>query len=148
VDFSAKSAGTDAAKKNKDSADSPALLAVDRPQFEVSAPFNASGNPLPDAEPMESLALKAFELKQPDEVYAKPIPTASGAIVLQLKERNQASHEEFLKEKSKVVQALLQMKSSEALVRYVMELRRAAGDKIKVMSQFGDETKARSADEE
>ena len=97
---------------------------------------------------MESLALKAFELKKPDELYGKPVPTASGAIVLQLKERNEASHDEFLKDKSKVVQALLQMKSSEALVRYVQELRRAAGDKLKVMSQFGEETKARSAEEE
>jgi peptidyl-prolyl cis-trans isomerase D len=145
VDFSAKSA---AGAKKKDGADSPALLAADRPQFEVSAPFNASGNPLPDADPTESLALKAFELKKPDELYGKPIPTGSGAIVLQLKERNQASHDEFLKDKPKVVQALLQMKSSEALVRYVQELRRAAGDKLKVMSQFGEETKARSSEEE
>lgn len=147
VDFSAKSAGGDAAKK-RDSADSSALLAADRPHFEVSAPFNASGNPLPDADPTESIALKAFELKKTDEVFGKPIPTSSGAIVLQLKERNEASHDEFLKDKSKVVQALLQMKSSEALVRYVQELRRAAGDKLKVMSQFGEETKARSAEEE
>jgi hypothetical protein len=40
------------------------------------------------------------------------------------------------------------MKSSEALVRYVQDLRRSAGDKLKVMAQFGEETKARSADDE
>jgi peptidyl-prolyl cis-trans isomerase D len=143
VDFSAKSAPA-----KKDSADSPAMLAADRPHFEISAPFNASGNPLPDAEPLEPLAAKAFELKQPDELYAKPIATANGAVVMQLKERNTASQEEFLKEKSKVVQALLQMKASEALVRYVQDLRRSAGDKLKVMAQFGEETKARSSDDE
>jgi peptidyl-prolyl cis-trans isomerase D len=147
VELSAKSAPGDAAKK-KDSADSPAMLSADRPHFEISAPFNASGNPLPDAEPLEPLAARAFELKQPDELYGKPLATASGALVMQLKERNTASHEDFVKEKSKVVQALLQMKSSEALVRYVQELRRNAGDKLKVMAQFGEETKARSADEE
>jgi peptidyl-prolyl cis-trans isomerase D len=145
VDFSAKTAPKDA-KKN--SADTPALLAADRPHFEVSAPFNASGNPLPDADPTESLAAKAFELKQPDELYGKPVPTASGAIVLQLKERNQASREEFVKEKAKVVQALLQMKQSEALARYVTDLRRAAGDKLKVMSQFGEESKVKSGSDE
>jgi peptidyl-prolyl cis-trans isomerase D len=143
VEFSAKSAPA-----KKDSADSPALLAADRPHFEISAPFNASGNPLPDADPLEPLAAKAFELKQPDELYAKPIPTANGAVVMQLKERNTASREEFLKEKSKVVQALLEMKASEALVRYVQDLRRSAGDKLKVMAQFGEETKARSSDDE
>ena len=135
-------------KQAKDSADTPALLAADRPRFEVSAPFNASGNPLPDVDPTEPLALKAFELKQPDEVYGKPVATGSGALVLQLKERTQASREEFVKEKAKVVQALVEAKSSEALVRYVEDLRRAAGEKLKVMSQFGEEAKGRTDDAE
>jgi peptidyl-prolyl cis-trans isomerase D len=144
VDFSAKHAP----KANKDSADTPALLSADRPRFEVSAPFNASGNPFPDVEPMEPLAPKAFELKQPDEVYGKPVPTATGALVLQLKERTEVNRDDFIKEKSKVVQALLQAKSDEALARYVQDLRRAAGDKLKVMPEFGEESKGRSdADE-
>ena len=109
--------------------------------------FSASGNPLPDVEPLEPLAPKAFELKQPDQVYGKPIATASGALVLQLKERTEVKHEDFVKEKSKAVQALLQAKSSEALARYLADLRRAAGDKLKVMSEYGDEAKGR-ADEE
>lgn len=137
VEFSAKHA------PKKASADSPALLSADRPRFEVSAPFNASGNPLPDVESTEPLAAKAFELKQAEEVYAKPLPTATGALVLQLKERTSASREEFIKEKSKAVQALLEVKSSEALVRYVLDLKRAAGDKLKVMSEFGEEAKGR-----
>jgi peptidyl-prolyl cis-trans isomerase D len=134
------------AKKPLESADTPALLAADRPKFEVSAPFNASGNPLPDVAPNEPIAAKAFELS-PEEVYGKPLGTENGALVLQLKERTEASHDEFVKEKAKVVQALLQAKSSEALVRYVQDLRRAAGDKIKVLAQFGEEAKVRSDDE-
>jgi len=135
------------AAKGKETADTPALLASDRPRFEVSAPFNASGNPLPDVEPLEPLAARAFELKQPDEVLGKPVATSSGAVVLQLKERSDASREEFVKEKASVVRALLESKSSEALMRYVADLRRAAGDKLKVMSQFGEEAKSRSEDE-
>lgn len=138
VEFSSKG------PKAKETADTPALLSADRPRFEVSAPFNASGNPLPDVEPLEPLTTKAFELKQPDELYAKPIPTVSGALVLQLKERTEASREEFVKEKASVVRALLEAKSSEALARYVQDLRRAAGDKLKVMSQFGEEAKSQS----
>jgi peptidyl-prolyl cis-trans isomerase D len=147
VEFSAKHAPK-AGPAAKNSADTPALLAADRPRFEVSAPFNASGNPLPDVEPMEPLAPKAFELKQPDEVYGKPVPTATGALVLQLKERAQVNRDDFIKEKSKVVQALLQAKSDEALARYVQDLRRAAGDKLKVMAEFGEEAKGRSDDDE
>ena len=147
VDFSAKHAPKSDAPK-KDSADSPALLSADRPHFEVSAPFNASGNPLPDVEPSDPLAPKAFELKQPDEVYAKPLATATGALVIQLKERTEASHDDFIKDKSKVVQALLQSKSGEALARYVQDLRRAAGDKLKVMTEFAEEAKVRVDDDE
>lgn len=134
-------------KVDKDSADTPALLSADRPRFEVSAPFNASGNPVPDVEPTEPLAAKAFELKQPEEVYGKPVATTTGALVMQLKERTVASREEFLKDKSKVVEALLHEKSTEALARYVYDLRRAAGDKLKVLSQFGEEAKGRPDDE-
>jgi len=147
VEVSAKHAPKGAAAK-KDSADSPALLSADRPRFEVSAPFNASGNPLPDVESSEPLAAKAFELKQADELYGKPLPTETGALVMQLKERTSASREEFIKEKSKAVQALLEVKSSEALVRYVLDLKRAAGDKLKVMSEFGEEAKGRADDDE
>jgi peptidyl-prolyl cis-trans isomerase D len=145
VDFSAAHAGKEA-KKN-DSADSPALLAVDRPHFEISAPFTMSGNPVPDVEPSEPLAPKAFELKQPDELYSRPVPTTTGALVMQLKERTDPSQEDFIKEKGKAVEALLEIKSSEALVRYVADLRRAAGDKLKVLSQYGEESKARAEDE-
>jgi len=145
VEFSAKLAPKDA---KKDSADSPALLAADRPRFEVSPPFNASGNPLPDLEPTEPIAAKAFELKQADEVYPKPIATSTGALVMQLKERTVASREEFVKDKQKVVEALLQAKSSEALARYVYDLRRAAGDKLKVINEFAEEAKGRPDNDE
>ncbi len=146
VEFSSKHARKAGANK-AETADTPALLAEDRPRFEVSAPFNIAGNPVPDEEPSEPLAQKAFELKKPDELYTKPIPTTAGALVMQLKERTDASREEFVKEKSKVVQALLQAKSSEALARYVQDLKRQAGDKLQVMAQFGEDAKTRSGDE-
>ena len=74
--------------------------------------------------------------------------TATGALILQLKERTAASREEFTKEKSKVVQALLEAKSGEALARYVADLRRQAGEKLQIMSQFGEEAKGRVDDSE
>jgi peptidyl-prolyl cis-trans isomerase D len=97
---------------------------------------------------MESIAAKAFELKQPEELSNKPIATSDGAVVLQLKERTVASREDFVKEKSKVVEALVQAKSTEALARYVQDLRRNAGDRLKVMAEFGEESKARADGEE
>jgi peptidyl-prolyl cis-trans isomerase D len=145
VDFAAKLAPK---APKKDGADSPALLAADRPHFEVSAPFNASGNPLPDVQATEPLTAKAFELKKPDELYSKPLPTLTGALVLQLKDLTQASRDEFAKDKFKLLQSLLKSKANEAVARYVHDLRRAAGDKLKVMSEFGEEAKGRSDEEE
>jgi peptidyl-prolyl cis-trans isomerase D len=103
---------------------------------------------LPDLDPSEPLAPKAFELKQPDELYTRPIPTSSGAIVMQLKEKTEASRDEFAKEKANVVEQLLQPKAAEALARYVQDLKRGAGERLKIMSEFGEESKARADDEE
>jgi peptidyl-prolyl cis-trans isomerase D len=121
---------------------SAAMLAADRPRFEVSAPFSISGNPMPDVDPTESLAARAFELSAPDQIDEKPVETATGLVVIQLKEKTPASREEFEKEKWPLLRALRQAKASEALTRYVADLRRAAGDKLKVNAKFAEESKA------
>jgi peptidyl-prolyl cis-trans isomerase D len=128
----------------KDAASPPGLLATDRPKFEVSSPFTRSGNPLPDVDPKEPLAARAFALEKPDELDEKPIETATGLVLIQLKEKSPASREEFEKEKWQIIASRQQEKASDAVVRYVAELRRAAGDKLKIHAQFGDEPKASS----
>jgi peptidyl-prolyl cis-trans isomerase D len=130
----------------KDAESPPGLVAADRPKFEVSPPFTASGNPLPDVEPRESLATRAFALEKPDAIDEKPIETETGLVVIQLKEKTPASREEFEKEKWTIVAELRRAKARDALVRYVADLRRAAGDKLKVHEQFAEEPKASSDD--
>ncbi len=120
----------------------PALAATDKPKFEVSPPFTISGNPLPDVEPREPLASRAFSLDKPDTVDEKPIETSTGLVVLQLKEKTPASKEEFEKDKWTILAALRQAKATDALVRYVADLKRAAGDKLEIYAQFGDEPKS------
>ncbi|HVJ21673.1 MAG TPA: peptidylprolyl isomerase [Polyangiaceae bacterium] len=119
----------------------PALNADDKPKFAISPPFSASGNPLPDLIPREPIATRAFELEKADDVYAKPIATATGLVVLQLKEKMQAQREEFEKEKWPLLNALRQAKASEATARYVADLRRAAADKLVVKEVFAEEPK-------
>jgi peptidyl-prolyl cis-trans isomerase D len=119
----------------------PALAAADKPKFEISPPFNVSGNPLPDVEPLEPLAPRVFELKEADEVYSKPIATATGLVVIQLKEKTVATREDFEKEKWPILRALRQAKANDAVARYVAELRSAAGDKLKVNDAFGEPPK-------
>lgn len=119
----------------------PALLAADRPRFEISPPFTISGNPLPDVDSLEPLAARAFELKEPEAVDEKPIETSNGLVVMQLKEKMPTSKEDFEKEKWALLRAMTDRKGNEALVRYVAELRRAAGSKLKVDARYAEESK-------
>jgi peptidyl-prolyl cis-trans isomerase D len=128
----------------KDAADVPALLASDRPRFEISPPFTISGNPLPDVRTREPLAARAFELDKPDAVAERPVETETGFVVLQLKEKTPVSKEEFEKERWALMRVLTDTKASEALSRYVGDLRRAAGAKLKVDARYAEESKADS----
>src|SRR6188768_2912057 len=127
--------------------EAPALAALDRPRLEISAPFSSSGNPLPQVTPKEPLAALAFELKTPEEVRQVPIQTSEGAVVIQLKERNAASRADFDKNKAEMLGPMRAAKATEALANYVADLRKKAGDKLKVDARFGEEAKA-SKDEE
>lgn len=133
----AKSAAAKSAAAKEAGTEPPALQAADRPRFEVSEAFGRSGNPLPNLEPKEPIASRAFELGKADSVYEKPVETATGWVVFQLKELTQP--EDFAKEKAEVLQALWQMKASDALTRYVADLRRTAGTKLKIDTSFGED---------
>ena len=125
----------------------PALLAADRPRFEVSSPFPVSGNPLPELEPKEPIASRAFSLAGPDAVDERPIETSTGLVVLQLKEKMPVSHEDFEKEKWGLIRMLQQAKGDEALTRYVADLRKRAGSKLKIDERFSQEKKGESVED-
>ena len=129
-------------------AEVPALAALDRPRVEISAPFPSSGNPLPQVTPKEPLAARAFELKNPDDVWQVPIQTSEGAVVIQLKEKNAVSRADFDKNKAELLGPMRAAKATEALANYVADLRKKAGDKLKVDERFAEEPKTASRDEE
>ncbi len=126
----------------------PALAALGHPKVEISAPFSTSGNPLPQVSPKEPLAARAFELKNPDDVYQTPILTNDGAVVIQLKEKSAASKAEFDKNKAALLGPLTVAKANEALSNYVADLRKKAGDKLKLDERFADEPKSSRNDDE
>src|SRR6478609_3217536 len=150
LDAQLKSLIPGAAKKPTDAKapELPALAALDRPRIEISAPFPSSGNPLPQVTPKEPLAARAFELKNPDEVWQTPIQTSEGAVVIQLKEKNSASRADFDKNKAELLGPMRQAKANEALTNYIADLRKKAGDKLKVDARFGEEAKASNRDDE
>jgi parvulin-like peptidyl-prolyl isomerase len=121
----------------KAAASGAALLASDRPKFEVSQSFGRSDNPLPELSPKEALAQKAFELAEPDAVYERPLETETGWVVIQLKER--ASAEELEKNKAELREALAAAKAADALALYVAGLKSSAGSKLVVDKSFAAE---------
>jgi parvulin-like peptidyl-prolyl isomerase len=132
-----------AAKAKPEAAEPPALTAEDRPHFEVSPPFGRSGNPLPELEPRESISAKAFELAKADAIYEKPITTASGFVVLQLKELTRPDP----KDAANLLGFLREQKGDEALARYVADLRKSAGSRLQVDASFAED-KSKSTDDE
>jgi peptidyl-prolyl cis-trans isomerase D len=126
----------------------PALAANDRPKLEISAPFSISGNPVPEVTPKEPLAARAFELKNPGDLWPTPIATSDGSLVIQLKEKTPAQRADFDKNKDAIVGPLTAAKADEALTRYVAELRRKLGDKLKVDPRFAEEQKSGGRDDE
>ena len=135
-------------KADGTAAEVPALAALDRPRVEISSPFPSSGNPLPQVTPKEPLAARAFELKNPDEVLQTPIQTSEGAVVIQLKEKNAASRADFDKNKAELLGPMRAAKATEALTNYVADLRKKAGDRLKVDTRLGEEAKTSSRDDE
>jgi hypothetical protein len=69
------------------------------------------------------------------------VATATGLVVIQLKEKMPAQRENFEKEKWPLLNALRQAKAAEATARYVADLRRAAADKLVVKEAFAEEPK-------
>jgi len=125
-----------------------ALADAGHPKVEISAPFTSSGNPLPQVAPKEPLAAHAFQLKKPDEVWATPVETSDGAVVIQLKEKNPASLADFEKNKAKLLGPLTSAKANDTLSNYVAGLRKKLGDKLKIDERFAEEPKSSSRNDD
>lgn len=129
-DAKAKAANVDAA-----------LKADNRPKVEISAQFNATGLPIPDALPTEAVAAKALALEKPDAVYPELIQTERGFAVMQLKEKETATREQFDKDRASIVRGMREAKQRDAVARFVGELRKAAGKEIQLNAALAEEPK-------
>jgi len=110
-----------------------------RPRLEISAPFTMLTSPIPGALPSEAPASKAFALEKPDAVHPAPIVTDDGFVVMQLKEKDLVKREHFDKDRAQIMRGMQELKATDALVRYVAGLRKAASDKIKVDARLMEE---------
>jgi peptidyl-prolyl cis-trans isomerase D len=105
----------------------------DRPQYVASSAFNQGGLPIPgvSADAAESVVKFAFSA-EPGAVVAEPIRTDDGFLIVELKERNPATAEDFEKERDLYTQQLVMAKQAEALAQYVKRLREQSKSEIKI----------------
>lgn len=127
----AAGAGKDGAAKTD--AGAPYTLAdhPHRPTVETSLPFNVSGSPISDARDSAETARIAFQLEKPGDLPKDVVPLDNGYAVIQLKEANAASKEQWEKDREFYVSAMRAAKQNDALVGYLRRLKSTIGSEVK-----------------
>jgi peptidyl-prolyl cis-trans isomerase D len=117
----------------------------DRPVVETSLPFNASGSPIPGAQPNSNAAAMAFKLDKPGDVPNDIVELFNGYAVMVLKEKTPASKEAWEKDRAPFIARLRAEKQNDALTAYIDRLRNTLGAEIKYGSEFINEPKGTDA---
>ncbi|MCH2108199.1 MAG: hypothetical protein MK135_02635, partial [Polyangiaceae bacterium] len=98
-----------------------ALEDEERPALEISRAFTIEENPIPTAQSETSPAVLAFALEEDDSVHPQPIVTRTGFAVLQLKEKELLTREEFEKDADRIIAQLQSRKAEQVLEEHVAE---------------------------
>jgi peptidyl-prolyl cis-trans isomerase D len=116
----------------------------DRPQMQTSSAFNRGGDPFPGLSPDGSTAVVGFAFGsgvKDDDVMPEPVRTPDAYVVVQLRQHNATTADDFAKSRDTFVEGLLRAKRDEALAFYVRRLRQAAKNDIKIDDSFVQEAK-------
>jgi peptidyl-prolyl cis-trans isomerase D len=137
----AKKAPPGAKDQKKDDAtksgDQSAPQDSERPHVEISAPFNANGDPITGVSPGQSVAQLVFKLEKDGDMPDDLVKLDDGYAVVQLKEKNAATKEQFESERETFVASLLAGKQFDALNGYILRLKDAARSEMKLNEAYG-----------
>ena len=114
----------------------------DRPQIQTSTAFNRGGDPFAGLSPDGTTSVTAFAFSSKDgDVMAAPVRTTDAFAVVQLKQHNEATADEFAKDREAFEDELLRSKRDEALSLYVKRLRSQAKGDIKIDESYVQEAR-------
>jgi peptidyl-prolyl cis-trans isomerase D len=114
----------------------------DRPQVQTSTAFNRGGDPFAGLSPDGTTRVIAFAFSAKDrDVMAAPVRTADAFAVVQLKQRNEATAEDFAKDREAFEDELLRAKRDEALSLCVKRLRNQAKGDVKIDESYAQEAR-------
>jgi peptidyl-prolyl cis-trans isomerase D len=129
-------AGKNDKSKDASTKDASDATESDRPHVEVSAPFNSNGDPIPDVAPGQSVAQIAFKLEKEGDVPDDLVKLEDGYAIVQLKEKNPASKQQFETERETFMAAMLAAKQSDSLNGYLARLKEAAKSETKLNEAY------------
>jgi peptidyl-prolyl cis-trans isomerase D len=95
----------------------------DRPTVQASAPFNSTGNPIPDAVSTTDLVKQVFALQKPGDLLGDVVPLQEGYAVVQLKEKAPVKKEDWEKDRDEYMSGIRKAKQIDALALYVQRIR-------------------------
>jgi peptidyl-prolyl cis-trans isomerase D len=110
-----------------------------RPKVEVSAPLTLGGEPISGVAPGQNVVEMAMRLEKDGDTPDDLIKLEDGYAVIQLKDKSQATKEQFEKEKDWFVEQMLMAKQADELNGYVARLREANKAAIKVNEAYAKE---------
>jgi SurA N-terminal domain/PPIC-type PPIASE domain len=114
-----------------------ALASEAAPKFDISRAVPRGASPVPGAQD-SAIASKLLALTTDDAILPDVFTTFTGIAVVQLKEKDVASREDFEKDKDAVLSNLLDEKRSEVLAAYLERLR-ASAKKVVINPKFNGE---------
>ncbi len=94
------------------------------PELRETQPFTA-GATIPGIEHSEGLARSAFALTEEHPAPSAPVAVGDDRIIIRLKERHNASREEFTRDRTQLMEAFTIAKRREVLQQYIARLRSA-----------------------
>jgi peptidyl-prolyl cis-trans isomerase D len=112
---------------------------ADRPKVEVSAPLTLGGDPIPGVAAGQNVVEMAMRLEKDGDTPDDLVRLEDGYAVIQLKDKSEATHEQFTKEKDWFVEQMLMAKQADELNGYVARLRDANKTAIKVNEAYAKE---------
>lgn len=104
----------------------------DRPVVQASAPFSASGNPIPEAKSTVDLVKQAFQLQKAGDVLNDVVPLRDGYAVVTLKEKTPVKKEDWEKDREQLLEQMRAAKQAEALTLYLQRARKKIEDEAPI----------------
>lgn len=98
-----------------------------KPTTDISRQFTIAQNPLNDSVGEVLVSKLVFDLEEPDAVVQTPVEIQPGYAVLQLKEKDIATREDFADDRGQVIERLRARKAEELLSQVVDSLIERAG---------------------